>query len=198
MAEFIGTFGFVYAILASMNGSFGSLSTPAVAALTLAVAVMTIGLVSGAHVNPAVTIGAWSVKKIDKPNALAYILAQFSGALAAWVVISLFFSDDIAQFATADNTMPVFWAEFIGTAFFGFGIAAAMHNGYKGITAAAVVGLSLFIGSGWAAIASNGILNPAVAAATGSFNFAYVLGPAFGSVLGMQLYRAALTAKGKL
>src|SRR5947209_81963 len=48
--------------------------------LALLIAIYTIGKVSGAHVNPAVTIGLASVGKISWPDALRYIIAQLVGA----------------------------------------------------------------------------------------------------------------------
>lgn len=199
MAEFFGTFGLTYAVLASINGAFTGISTPVVASLTLALVVMTVGMISGAHVNPAITAGAWSVKKIDTSNAAAYVLAQLSGALLAWVVLSLFLGEGTADLsAAAENTWPVFFAEGIGAMIFGFGVAAAIHNKYDGVVAGATVGLALLIGLGWAAIASSAVLNPAIAASANTFNWAYVLGPILGAVLGMQLYARVLTKKGKL
>src|SRR6056297_3129131 len=50
---------------------------------TLAVLVGTIGRVSGAHVNPAVTLGLWTLRKVPTPQAIVYIASQlFGGALA--------------------------------------------------------------------------------------------------------------------
>jgi len=198
LAEFFGTFGFVYAILASLNGAFVGISTPVVAALALGLVVMMIGVISGAHVNPAVTVGAWSVKKIDTNNAFAYILAQFSGALLAYMVMSGFLSVEVAEFSTANNTWPIFFAEGLGTLLFAFAIASTMHHKYSGVASAVTVGLGLLVGIGFASLISNGVINPAVAAATGSFSWAYVLGPVAGGILGMKLFQYTLTEKGKL
>jgi MIP family channel proteins len=55
--------------------------------LILAVIVFTFGHVSGAHVNPAVTVGLWLGGKVSASRAIAYLIAQFAGgALAGFAI----------------------------------------------------------------------------------------------------------------
>ena len=79
IAELLGTFTLALVVGLSLAGSFPP-ATPLLAGLTLGLFVYTIGAISGAHINPAVTIGAWSIKKIGNKDALWYIVAQFIGA----------------------------------------------------------------------------------------------------------------------
>jgi aquaporin Z len=87
VAEFVGAFALVFIGAGSvvMSTTFGADRTVAllVAAfaygLAIAVMVSAVGHVSGAHFNPAVTIGAWITQKIKSSDALGYILAQLAG-----------------------------------------------------------------------------------------------------------------------
>jgi glycerol uptake facilitator protein len=59
--------------------------------LALLIAVYTIGKISGAHVNPAVTIGLLAVRKISLMDAALYIVAQLFGAfLGALAIVAVF------------------------------------------------------------------------------------------------------------
>jgi len=93
VAEFVGTFALIFigvgAIAADfLSGGKAGLTGIALAhGLTIAVMVSATGAISGGHLNPAVTIGAWVAKKIEAGQAVKYIIAQCLGAIvAAWVV----------------------------------------------------------------------------------------------------------------
>jgi aquaporin Z len=45
------------------------------------IAVSPVGKVSGAHINPAVTLGFWMLRKIDGRHAISYMIAQCAGAI---------------------------------------------------------------------------------------------------------------------
>src|SRR3989344_6634810 len=81
-AELLGTF--LLALL-SLGSSF-PVPTPVVAGLTLGLIVYMFGSVSGAHVNPAVTVGLAVIHKISWNDAAAYIVMQLTGGLLAMMV----------------------------------------------------------------------------------------------------------------
>lgn len=95
VAEFIGTFALVFvgvgAIAADyMTGGKSGLVGIALAhGLTIAVMVGATAAISGGHLNPAITIAAFTVKKIDLTNAIGYILAQCLGAVVAAFLVTL-------------------------------------------------------------------------------------------------------------
>ncbi len=64
--------------------------TPLLAGLALGLSVYTIGSISGAHANPAVTLGALSIGKISIKDAVGYIVGQFIGAAAALSLAAYF------------------------------------------------------------------------------------------------------------
>jgi glycerol uptake facilitator-like aquaporin len=189
LAEYIGTFTLAFAVLASVNGVLASaVPTPVIAGVTLALMVLSIGGFSGAHINPAITAGLWSIRKIEVGQALSYIVAQIAGAFSAAAIMNTFLEGNMITVAAGEVDMRVFFAEMVGAMFFSFGVAAAVHNQYKGTDAALVVGGSLFLGIVAASVLSNAILNPAVAFALNSVSPVYLLAPVAGSFVGMNLY----------
>ena len=65
VAEFFGTFILSLVVMLSvMAGSQFPIATSFLAAITLGIFVYSIGHISGSHLNPAVTIALWSIKKI--------------------------------------------------------------------------------------------------------------------------------------
>lgn len=198
IAEFIGTFGLALAVLASVNGYLDPVPTAVVAGATLGLFVLTIGKISGCHINPAVTLGLLSLKKINLTNSIAYIIAQVAGALTAFVSMTLLLDGGLTAQVSALGDYRVFFGEMLGAMIFGFGIAAAVKSGYEGVNQALAIGGSLALGALFASIVSNGILNPAVAISLESISWSYVLGPIVGMILGMNIYVYAFGKKGKL
>lgn len=197
-AEFIGTFGLALVVLVSLNGYLPGLPTALVAGATLALFVLLIGAISGSHINPAVTLGLLSVKKIDSSTALGYLIAQIAGALSAWVVMSLLVGGELVAKVQAVGDYKIFFAEMLGTLLFGFGIASAVNHKLTGFAQAFAIGGSLTFGIAIASVASNGVLNPAVAIGIESVSWSYVLGPIVGAILGMNLYAYLFGEKGQI
>lgn len=193
--ELIGTFALTFVVLLSLLYSLFPVSTPVLAGLCLALFVYSVGHISGTHINPAVTLGALSIGKIKTLDAVYYIVAQIIGALLAMFVSFTLFGITAPVGITAPdpsalNSMPVFFAELIGTFFFTFGIASVVYGNVSSQMSGLVVGGSLLLGIAVSAtLGSKGILNPAVALGIGSMNLAYIFGPTVGSILGMQLYK---------
>jgi aquaporin Z len=187
IAEALGTFTLALVVGLSLAGSF-PVATALLAGLTLGLFVYSIGHISGAHINPAVTIGAWSIKKISSTDAVMYIVSQFIGAGIALFVISSTTAGMPHIVVTASGAVA--FAELFGTFFFTFGIASVIYGKTPSALSGVVVGGSLLLGITIAALlGSNGVLNPAVALGIGSFNLFYLLSPVVGSVLGMQAYK---------
>lgn len=197
-AEFIGTFVLTLAILASVWGVIPLVPTAVIAGATLGLLVLSLGHVSGTHVNPAITVGLYSVKKIDAAHTVSYLIAQLGGALVAMLVLSMFLDTDLVTKLDVVADYRTFFAEFLGTMVFGFGVAAAVEQKFKSTDSALLVGGSLALGAIIASLGSSGLLNPAVAAGVGSFNWAYVLGPLLGGIIGMNLYALTVTKKGRM
>ena len=115
-AEFIGTFFLCFAGIAAILSN-----TPAVGAgmgivgialahgLALSVAISVFGGVSGAHFNPAVTIGLLTTGRIKVPAAAAYIVVQLLGATVAAFVCKTIFPVDAVAAANLGIPLPAAW-----------------------------------------------------------------------------------------
>ncbi len=189
VAEIIGTGLLTTVILGVSRSPIGLPYFTAIAAgLTMAVMVLAVGSTSGAHINPAVTIGMWSLRKTSTIRAIAYMVAQFMGAALAWRLYTYMIDSPVKSIANKTFDWRVFVAEVVGTFIFTFGIAAAVYQAQDLGRKAATIGGSLLLGILVASAASNGLLNPAVALGVQSWSTAYVLGPVLGAIVGMNLY----------
>ncbi len=159
VAEFIGTFLLAGIVLATVGSPIFVLF--GVVAIALA-----IGAVSGAHLNPAITIGAWVTRRITAARAAVYVVSQVLGALLAFVVFNAFVSAQPEVAAQQQLMMQgvnqggvqlfslgalvegkewyILAAELLGTAIFAFGVASV--RGAKNTMASAyTIGGALFV-----------------------------------------------------
>jgi glycerol uptake facilitator-like aquaporin len=186
IAELIGTFLLAGVVNLSLGGALPTVPTAVLAAVTLAVCVYTLGAISGTHINPAITLGVWSVGRISAKDAAGYIVAQFVGGLAA-----CFVSAGIVTPATitAVDSGPVYCAEILGAFCLALGVASVVFGKAPGPAAGLTIGGSLLFGIAMAVPASNAVLNPAVAVSIGSISIAYLAAPILGSLIAFQIYR---------
>lgn len=182
LAEALGSFGLTLAVLVSLNSPGFPVPGPVLAGLALGVLVYVVGPVSGAHLNPAVSLGLLLVGALDVREAPGYVVAQLGGAALAMVVGDIFFTDP-AELVAAGSA-AVGFAELFGTAFLLLAYAA-VHVGRVAEAADGIlIGGALVVGTALAAHVSNGLLNPAVAVAARSLSAPYVWGPLAGAVVG--------------
>lgn len=106
LAEIIGTFAMVFcgtgAIIINQE-THGVISHAGVAAtfgLIVAAMIYSLGGISGAHLNPAVTIAFWVAKKFPAKEIAPYIFSQLIGAFAASSILKLLFPTNASLGAT--------------------------------------------------------------------------------------------------
>ena len=116
--EFIGTFFLVLTIILTVNGTAGNLAPIAIGAI-LMVMIFAGGHISGAHFNPAVTLGVWIRGKITTTDVPGYIIAQLLAGVAATFIgkYLLTFIPGAAEIVTGEafDFMGGALAEFLGT-----------------------------------------------------------------------------------
>lgn len=188
IAEFIGTLGLTLIVSLAIGGGIYSLPVPLAAALFVMMMVYVIGGISGAHLNPAVSIALYANGKISKQEVWKYVGVQlFAG------VVALLISKFIHPFSAPSNTVVVWQAvvgEFFGGFFFLFGLSAVLYGKVSSGASGFVVGGSLLCGLIIAGlIGSLGILNPAVVLSLGIFKLSYLLASVVGSICGVWMYK---------
>lgn len=134
------------------------------------------------------TLGLLSIRKVDTMSALAYLAAQFVGALVALGVGRLLFPAPAE--VIAGGAFSIGMAELLGAVIFLFAIGSVVAGRVSRAASGLVIGTGLLLGIAFAAQGSNGVLNPAVALGIGSFSHPYVWGPIVGAAIGAWLAHA--------
>ena len=186
-AELIGTGVLAMLILVMSNTTAVSYFIATTAAVTLAALVMLFGPVSGAHMNPAVTFGMWTARRMGTVKAVFYIVAQALGGLAAWQLYQYLTNHSLTA-RTVNFDTRLFIAEGVGAAVLVFAYAAVVSRAVDTVVSAVTVSTAFFAGIMIAATASFGYINPAVALAARSTSVVYTVGPLVGGLVGYNLY----------
>lgn len=90
VAEFIGTFVLASVMLAMLVRTNFEFFSAVAAAVVYGVMWLVLGRASGSNLNPAVTIGLWSMKKISTLQGVVNIVAQVAAGFAAWGLGNIF------------------------------------------------------------------------------------------------------------
>lgn len=169
-AEFFGTFALVFAGTGAIviNGVSGGVISHVGIALTFGLIVLamiyTIGDISGAHLNPAVTLGFFAARRLPARAVLPYVMSQLLGATAASLLLHFLFPQD----GTLGMTLPVggpaqsFILE-VALTFILMWVILSVSTGAqeKGITAGIAVGSVIALEGMFAGPISGASMNPA-------------------------------------
>ncbi|MBI1326956.1 MAG: hypothetical protein GC136_04860 [Alphaproteobacteria bacterium] len=186
IAELLGTFLLALVVTCMLGGAF-PVPVAVMAGLALGLGVYIFGGISGAHLNPAITLGLLAIKKVTMKDAGLYIVAQLIGGALAMMVVGELLTAPTLTVGT--DHMILLW-EGLGAMVLALGVAAVVHGKTSQGSSGLVVGGALMLGIALAVIGgTNGMLNPAVAIATGSISLHYILGPIIGAVVGMFVYK---------
>jgi aquaporin NIP len=206
LAEAVATFVLVFAGCGAIvvdherGGALGTLGIAATFGLVIMAMVYSTGHLSGAHINPAVTVAFAVQLHFPTREALAYIPAQLGGALAAAVLLGVVWSDQPADLGATHPTVgsgAALTYEIALTAILMFVImAVATDTRAVGAAAAIAIGgtvaLDALFGGDVTGASMNPArsLGPAIAAGSWSDLCIYLVGPLAGAILGGQLYQA--------
>lgn len=204
LAEFIGTFALVFFGCGSImvNASFTEIIhadlIPVVFGAIVASMIYTVGHISGAHFNPAVTLAFAVTRHFPLKQLPYYWLAQFSGAIAAMALLS-FLIPDSTIFGATTPTVSIISA-FVWEAVLSFFlmfviIAVATDTRAEGVMAGIAIGtivmLCAFIGGKFTGASMNPArsLAPAIFQGTLSSIWLYMIAPCVGTLLGAITYQ---------
>lgn len=202
LAEAIATFLFVLAIIAAVNSD--SPLTPLAIGFTLMVLVFSTGHISGAHLNPAVSVGVFLRGGLSVADFIAYLIAQFvGGAVAALVSMSVW---PAGEEAMVIEVGPAFLVEALFTLILVWVVLNTATskdtagNSFYGLA----IGATVFVGAATVGSISGGGFNPAVAlglSVSGHFAWSslwlYIVAPVVGAVIAAILFRVLNTDDAK-
>ncbi len=177
--------------------------------LAIAAAIYALGNISGCHINPAVTIGLWSVKKFPSRDVIPYIVSQLAGASVASILFAVIVGMGAVTIGGLGATAPfpgigylqAILAEIVGTfllmlAIMGVAVDRRAPPGFAGlIIGLTVAGVITTVGN-----ISGASLNPARTfgpylgdSLMGGLNLwiflpIYIIGPIVGAVLAALAY----------
>jgi aquaporin Z len=191
VAEFLGTFMLVAAVVgaAVVSGNAAGLGVAFAIGLAVMAMAYAMGPISGGHFNPAVTVGLAVARRFDARDIIPYVLAQLAGgiAAAAFFIIVLSGTPDFVVGGYASNgygehsagrftLVGSFLTELVFTMFFVLIIARVTRTKQgAGIMAPVAIGLALTAMHLISIPISNTSLNPARSTATALFAESWAL-----------------------
>jgi len=203
-AEFIGTFALVFAgtgaivINETSQGAITHMGIALTFGLIVLAMIYAVGDVSGAHLNPAVSLGFFAARRFPLQQLGPYILSQCAGAFAASFALRLLFPENVSLGSTlpAGPDLQSFVLEFLLTAILMFVILSVSTGAAeKGITAGIAIGAVIGLEAMFAGPISGASMNPArsLAPAVVSGNLAhlwiYLGAPVLGALAGVLACR---------
>ena len=209
IAELLGTCVLVMlgpgaVMVSARTHAFGHLGIALAFGLAVSLIVAGGGRLSGAHVNPAVTIGFWSAGRFRSSEVAPYILAQCVGAIGA-SFLSGWLLGPVGQYGVTTPRIPIaqaFVVEAGFSAILGFVImAVATDDRTPPGVAPFAIGATIFAGALVTGPLTGGSFNPArslgpaVAAGVWTGHWLYWLAPIVGVVAGMHSYTALRRAQ---
>ena len=165
IAEFIGTFFLVLTIGCTGIGASAGVIAPLAIGAALMVMVFAGGHISGAHHNPAVTLGVLIRGKLKAADVIPYWIAQCVAAAIAAIVVSKILRAGVAVTPIAPKLGPALLAEFLFTfALVYVVLNAATAQGTSGNSFYGLaIGMTVMTGAFAVGDISGGAFNPAVA-----------------------------------
>jgi len=165
IAEFIGTFFLVLTIGCTGIGAGSGVIAPLAIGAALMVMVFAGGHISGAHYNPAVTLGVLIRGKVKAADVVPYMVAQLAAAAIAALMVSKFLRAGIVVTPIVPKIGPALLAEFLFTfALVYVVLNAATAEGTSGNSFYGLaIGMTVMTGAFAVGDISGGAFNPAVA-----------------------------------
>ena len=204
LAEALGTFALVFAgtgavVVEAQTGALGHVGVALTFGLVVMAAIYAVGEVSGAHINPAVTVEFWASGRFPGARVGPYVGAQLVGALVASGLIAFLFPDS----ATLGQTVPVgpavqslvlegvltFWLMFV---ILGVAVGAKEIGLLAGVAIGGVVAFEALMGGPISGASMNPArsLGPALVAMDFRSLWVYLVGPTLGALAAVPAYRA--------
>lgn len=205
LAEALGTFCLVFAGTGAVivnqvtGGQVTGLGIGLVFGLIVLAMIYTLGHISGAHLNPAVTLAFFSTGRHPTKEMAPYMIAQLTGAVVASVTLRFIFSGHSTTLGAtlpAESWIQSFAMEFVLTFMLMFVIMGVAHDDRaEGWMAGVAIGATITLEAIFGGPISGASMNPArsfaPALVSGNFqsHWIYWAAPILGSITGAQVYQ---------
>jgi MIP family channel proteins len=207
LCEFIGTFTLVFfaagaVMIDALTGQLGAIGSGLISGLVITIVIYTFGHVSGGHVNPALSIAAAYLGKLEWRVLPGYVIAQMAGSAVAGLLLLWAIGPHGQMGANLPNealgvtpaiALPIeFFLSFLLMWVIG---GTAYHEradlGFAGLAIGATVGIEVMLMGGYAGAAMNPAraFGPYLALGDFSHYWIYVVGPIAGMMAGAVVYR---------
>ena len=209
VAEAIGTFFLVLIgpgavmVNAYTHGALGPTGIALAFAFVVLAMVYALGHLSGAHINPAVTIAFWSIRRLPGREVAPYVAAQCLGAVLASMVLRFVLGPIGALGATLPNVGT--GRSFLVEGLFSFGLMlvimavatdSRVADGFAGLAVGLTVGFCAFLGPlTGSSMNPARSLGPAVAGNIWTSHWIYWAAPISGMVVAAWVYNRLRTTE---
>lgn len=211
-AEAIGTFCLVFAGTGAIvinevtKGQVTDMGIGLTFGLVVMAMIYAVGDVSGAHLNPAVTLGFWLARQFPARSVGPYLLSQFVGALAASGLLrAMFGPGGLGTTQPAGAALQTFILEIVLTAMLMYVIlSVATGPKEKGLLAGIAVGGVIAFEAIFAGPISGASMNPtrslapALVSGLTSYLWIYLVAPVLGSAIGVVCHKLSVSSSREL
>jgi MIP family channel proteins len=210
LAEFIGTFFLVFAgtgaiAVDAVTHEVTHVGVSLVFGLVITVLIYAFGHISGAHFNPAVTVGFWALGEFPGRRVPLYVAAQLLGAIAASGGVLALFGRSGSLGITMPQGAPavslfleVLMTFLLVIVIFGSAVHGKAVKSFAGLAIGGTIALDALFGGPISGASMNPArsLGPAIVSGMWSAQWIYVAGPLFGALLAVGAYRL-MTGNGR-
>ena len=202
-AEFLGTYGLVVAGCGAVvandlsGGAVTHLGISIVFGAIVMMMIVAFGPISGAHINPAVTIALWAARQFEAREVVPFILAQCAGALAAAATLRRLYPEATTLGATlpiggvgSAFAMEVLLTTILMLVIMACAVGHQLSAFFAGLTIGATVALCALFGGPLTGASMNPArsLGPAVVSGDVSVLWLYCAAPVLGALVAVFLY----------
>ncbi len=206
LCELIGTFALVFfaagaVMIDDIAGALGPLGAGIASGAIITVVIYTFGHVSGAHVNPALSMAAVVLGQLQKRLLAGYIMAQMTGSALAGLFLFWVIGDYGKMGANIPNTaigvtpfrafiIEVFLSLLLMWVICGTAYHKSALNKFAGLAIGATVGIEVLLMGSYAGAAMNPAraFGPYLVYGDFSTYWIYLVGPIAGMLSGAYLY----------
>jgi len=204
IAEFIGTFALVFcgtgAIIINQqsNGAIGHVGVAVTFGLIVMAMIYALGPISGAHLNPAVSFAFVIAGKFKVSQLLPYLVSQFTGGLAASLILKFLFPQNVLLGSTipAGSSLQSFVLELILTfSLMLVIINVAIGSKEQGMFAGLAIGSTVLLEAMFAGPICGASMNPARSLAPAvvsnhlEYLWIYIIAPVGGAALSIPVWK---------